>query len=132
MIVADTHVLLWQLNGDPAMGRRTRRRLEAALASDTLCVSTVSFWEIAILVQRGRLGLTTSVERFRWRVLEMGIRELPVSGDVALQAAALSALLVDPADCFIGATAIAQGATVATADARLLSARGIPTVDAKR
>ena len=131
MIVVDTHVLVWQLSADSKIGRRARARLEKALAREEFCVSAVAFWEIALLASRGRLRLDSTATHFRWRVLEMGIRELPIGGEVALQAAALAPVLADPVDCFMAATALAHGATLMTADTRLLEARVVDVVNAR-
>ena len=132
MVVVDTHALVWQLNADAKIGRRARARLERALAREELCVSAVTFWEISLLVSRDRLRLDTTATHFRWRVLEMGIRELAVGGEVALQAAALAPELVDPVDCFLAATALTHGATLMTADERLLESRVVDVLDARR
>ena len=132
MVVVDTHALVWQLNGDAKIGKRARARLEKALAHEELCVSAVTFWEISLLVSRDRLRLDTTATHFRWRVLEMGIRELAVGGEVALQAAALAPVLVDPVDCFVAATALTHGATLMTADTRLLGSRAVDVLDARR
>lgn len=131
-LVVDTHALVWQLSADARMGARARARLERALAREELCVSAMSFWEVAMLAGRGRLRLEGTAAGFRWRVLEMGILELPVSGDVALQAAALAGALADPVDCVVAATALVHGATLVTADARLLDARVVDVADARR
>ena len=132
MIIVDTHVLVWQLSADVKIGRRARARLERALAREELCVSAVAFWEISLLASRDRLRLDTTATHFRWRVLEMGIRELAIGGEIALQAAALASVLVDPVDCFMAATALAHGATLMTADTRLLKARAVDVLDARR
>jgi PIN domain nuclease of toxin-antitoxin system len=132
MVVVDTHALVWQLSGAAKIGRRARARLERALVREELCVSAVTFWEIALLVSRDRLRLDGTAEYFRWRVLEMGIRELAVGGDLALQAAALAPVLVDPVDCFVAATALTHGATLMTADTRLLESRVVDVADARR
>ena len=132
MIVVDTHALLWQLNADAKIGRRARARIERALAREELCVSAVTFWEISLLVSRDRLRLDGTATHFRWRVLEMGIRELAVGGEVALQAATLAPVLVDPVDCFLAATARTHGATLLTADTRLLESRVVEAEDARR
>lgn len=132
MVVVDTHALVWQLSGAAKIGRRARARLERALVREELCVSAVTFWEIALLVSRDRLRLDGTAEYFRWRVLEMGIRELAIGGDLALQAAALAPVLVDPVDCFVAATALTHGATLMTADTRLLESRVVDVADARR
>ena len=132
MVVVDTHALVWQLNANPTIGRRARARLERALAREELWVSAVTFWEISLLVSRARLRLDGTATHFRWRVLEMGIRELAVGGEVALQAAALAPMLVDPVDCFVAATALTHGAILMTADRRLLESRAVDVLDARR
>ena len=132
MIVVDTHALVWQLNADAKIGRRARARLEKALAREDLYVSAVTFWEISLLVSRDRLRLDTTATHFRWRVLEMGIRELAIGGEVALQAAVLAPVLIDPVDCFVAATALTHGATLMTADTRLLESRAVNVLDARR
>ena len=132
MVVVDTHALVWQLNANAKIGRRARARLERALAREELCVSAVTFWEISLLVSRDRLRLDTTATHFRWRVLEMGIRELPIGGDISLHAAALAPDLVDPVDCFVAATALIHGATLMTSDKRLLESRVVDVLDARR
>ena len=57
----------------------------------------------------------------RERVLNAGIIELPLTGDIALRAVDLANLPNDPADRFIMATAITHGAMLMTADEQLLS-----------
>jgi PIN domain nuclease of toxin-antitoxin system len=56
----------------------------------------------------------------RAKILAVGIHELPLTGDIALLAAELENLHGDPADRFIAARTIAHGATLMTADVRLL------------
>jgi PIN domain nuclease of toxin-antitoxin system len=53
-------------------------------------------------------------------MLAAGIRELPLTGEIAILAGELENLHGDPADRVIVATAIAHDATLMTADANLL------------
>ena len=62
----------------------------------------------------------------------MGIREFAIDGEIAVQAASLAAVLMDPVDCFVTATALTHGATLMTADTRLLASRAVAVVDARR
>jgi PIN domain nuclease of toxin-antitoxin system len=50
----------------------------------------------------------------------LGLRELPVTGDIAILVAKLEGLHGDRADRIIAATAIAHDATLMTADDKLL------------
>ena len=56
----------------------------------------------------------------RTKLLAAGIRELPLTGEIAIIAGELENLHGDPADRIIAATAIAHDATLMTADENLL------------
>jgi PIN domain nuclease of toxin-antitoxin system len=56
----------------------------------------------------------------RARLLDTGVNELVLTGEIALLAAGLDGLHGDPADRFIAASAIVHQATLVTADERLL------------
>ena len=122
MIVLDTHAVVW-LVMDEGLGRQSRRLIDNAVADDSLAVSAMSFWEFAMLVTRRRVRSIRSPGEQRSKMLAAGIRELPVTGDIAIPAAELEGLHNDPADRIIAATAITHEATLVTADARLLQWR---------
>jgi PIN domain nuclease of toxin-antitoxin system len=128
----DTHALVWYLSASSRVGKRARARLERALARDELAVSSLVFWEAALLVDRGRLALGGTVDQFRRRVLETGIREAVVDGRIAISAARTAGALVDPVDCLIVATAASIGATVVTADARILRSGLVDVLNIRR
>ena len=94
-----------------------------ARGRNELAVSSISFWETALLVLKGRLDLDIPPALLRRRLLDTGVVELPLSGEVAVLAVELENLHGDPADRFIAATAIAHSATLMTADKRLLNWR---------
>ena len=120
MVLLDTHALIWVVEGNGRLGRRASRLVDAELQADHLGVASISFWEIAMLVKRGRLTVEPSVDQWRLRVLGLGVEEIPLTGDVAISAVRLPDLHHDPADRFIMATAMATGATLVTADDRIL------------
>jgi PIN domain nuclease of toxin-antitoxin system len=97
--------------------------LERALADDRLAVSAISFWEIALLVSKKRFETSKAPKVLRTELLDTGIVELPLTGQIAILAVDLQNLHGDPADRFIAATAIAHDATLLTADKRLLDWR---------
>jgi PIN domain nuclease of toxin-antitoxin system len=99
----------------------TRQELDRALADDALHVSFISFWEVAMLVAKGRLRLAGDLGAWRRSLLGEGLRELPVDGAIGIAAVALEAFHGDPADRLIVASAIAAGATLVTADRGILS-----------
>jgi PIN domain nuclease of toxin-antitoxin system len=121
-VLLDTHALLWLTSENPRLGRRARQLALAALAEQRLCVSAISFWELALLMLRGRLGSTLEPAAARAEVLGTGIQELSLTGPAAVLSATLD-LHPDPADRFIAATAVVHDALLVTADERLLAWR---------
>jgi PIN domain nuclease of toxin-antitoxin system len=119
VLLLDTHAAIWFATEDGSLGKRSRRLAVAALKDGRLSISAISFWEIALLVAKGRLRAITPPSELRSLLLDAGVVELALSGDIALLSATLD-LHGDPADRFIAATAIAHRATLATADERLL------------
>lgn len=120
MILLDTHVLIWWVNGDH------HRLSDAALAAiesqgQERLVSAISCWEVAMLVQRGRLGL--SIDCDRWLALLAAIpavRLLPLQPSVAVAATRLPGTFhPDPADRFLVAQARDLAIPLVTADSKI-------------
>jgi len=131
VMVLDTHAWVWWLAAPDRLPRKARARLDRAVGEgDTLRVSSISAWEVAMLVARGRLELTMEVGAWLAAAEALpGLEFVPVSNAVALRAVALPDTLPrDPADRFIAATALGLGATLVTGDERLRSYRPLPTL----
>ena len=86
-------------------------------------MSAISFWEIAMLQDTGRLTLLHDTRHWRRELLQQGLVELPIDGDTGIRAAGLEGFHGDAADRLIVATAMA-GRRLATADRRILGWRG--------
>ena len=123
MIVLDTHAAIWLADDNALLGRISRTMALDAREEGGLSISAISFWEIALLSIKGRLELRASPAELRLDLLSSGVVELPLTGDIAMLAVELTLPHSDPADRFIVATAILQGATLMTADRRLLKWR---------
>jgi PIN domain nuclease of toxin-antitoxin system len=76
-----------------------------------------------MLIAMRRVRALRSASERRLKILAAGIRELPLTGEIAIIAAELENVHGDTADRFIVATALAPDATLITADAILLSWR---------
>ncbi len=127
-LLLDTHAWLWWASGDPALPAGLRRRLQAAFAGRQLWVSAISAWEVALLVQRGRLELTLPVREWIGRSQALrGLRFLPVDVALGVRAVELPDLHADPADRLIVASAERLGAVLATRDQRLRAYAGVAT-----
>ncbi len=120
VIVLDTHVLVWLDEGNQKVGTNSRRLIDDSLREDALGVSAISFWEVAMLVQKGRVELKLDLADWRRELLEYGLEEIPVTGSIGIQAAGLENFHGDPADRLITATALERRATLVTADERML------------
>jgi PIN domain nuclease of toxin-antitoxin system len=119
VILLDTHAAIW-FAVDRGLGKQSQRLADRALADDELTISAFSFWELAMLIAKQRLRSLKSAGEQRTRLLAAGIREIPLSGEIAVLAGELDGLNGDPADRIIAATAIAHDATLMTADENLL------------
>jgi PIN domain nuclease of toxin-antitoxin system len=124
VILLDTHALIWLTEGQPELGDKARHLADEALANDDLGISAITFWKIAMLNQRGRIQLVQPVEAWRRTLVDRGLREWPLTGEVGIAAATLVDFHPDPADRFITATALLHGATLVTADDRILTWSG--------
>jgi PIN domain nuclease of toxin-antitoxin system len=122
VILLDTHAAIW-LAIDQGLGKQSQRIADKALADDRLTLSAFSFWELGMLIAKRRLRAVKSAGELRSKLLGAGIRELPLTGEIAILAAELEGLDGDPADRIIAATAITHDATLMTADANLLQWR---------
>ncbi len=119
-VLLDTHAAIWLATDNASLGKRSRALVNEALAASRLAVASISFWEIAMLIAKGRLQALMPPGDLRARLLDTGVAELPLTGEIALLAANLDELHGDPADRFIVASAIVHKATLVTADERLL------------
>ena len=77
-----------------------------------------------MLATKGRIDIDLNLEQWRLGLIGMGLVEFPLDGGVCLAAAQLDDLHGDTADRFILATALANDATLLTADQRLLDWSG--------
>jgi PIN domain nuclease of toxin-antitoxin system len=133
MLVLDTHALVWIMSDNPSLGLQSKVVIASAFADSAIAVSAMSFWETTMLSDRGRITIHEDASSWRQKVLRLGISEIPISGDIAIAAARLTEFHGDPADRLIAATAIVNGATLVTADRRILKWRSpLPRIDASR
>lgn len=132
MIILDTHVLLWLRYGERRLGDRARRTVEDAWLAGDAAVSAISFWEIGMLHDRGRLKLLRDIASWRRKLLAEGLVELTVDGGTGIRAAGLADFHGDPADRLIVASTM-DGHRLVTADRRILGWPGpLNCLDARK
>ncbi|MHB1942827.1 MAG: type II toxin-antitoxin system VapC family toxin [Acidiferrobacteraceae bacterium] len=132
MIVLDTHALVWWVNGDSDLSTPAKAAIEKEIKKEDgiILVSSISAWEIAMLIQKGRLTLTTSIDDWLSTVREIdAVRFVPVDNEVAVQSTQLpGAFHPDPADRIIVALARHMSAPLVTADTRIRSYKHLRTI----
>lgn len=121
MIVLDTHAWLWWVSDPGQLSAAARKAIDRAMSEGEVCVSSISAWEVAVLVKKGRLELTMSTEDWVARSEALPfLRFVPVDNRIALRSTALpGSLHDDPADRIIVATTLTIGGTLVTKDDRL-------------
>ena len=114
MIVLDMHVLVWYLDSPEKLSRPAEEAVSAALHGDGAAISDISLWEIAMLVQKGRLQFARDVKE--WLADLSAVPNLcryRISSAVATLSTRLPGRFGgDPADRLIVATALNLGAVV--------------------
>ena len=126
MIVLDTHVWVWWVQLEPKLPRSAVQRLEQEEATG-LGVSAISCWEIAKLVEHGRLVLPCPVEDWLTTALGYpGVNLLPISPRIAVESTQLPGEFHhDPADQILVATARVLGCPLMTADHKIRAYRHV-------
>ena len=117
MLSLDTHIVVALLNGE-----LTEREREL-VTGDTLAVSDIVLWELAKLVELGRLEL--DLEDIEFRLFLRSVAVLPITIEIASTSTELD-FKSDPADEIIAATAIVEGAPLLTRDRRILKSKMVP------
>ena len=120
MILLDTHIWVWLADGGENL-REAHHEAIAVHRSDGLCVSAISCWEVAKLVEYGRLELTINISTWMQAALHLpGIRRVELTPRVAIASTQLPGEFhKDPADQMIVATARLHEMALLTEDRKI-------------
>lgn len=129
MIALDTHIWVWWVHGNE---RLTASQLAVIQdnESDVIGISAISLWEIAKLVENGRLELPISVEKWFTQALNYpGVQIIELTPAIAAESTRLPGEFHrDPADQIIVATARIMKCKLVTSDERILNYPHVKTV----
>ena len=116
-LLLDTHVLLWWATAD----RRLSKVGRTLIGSDEneIAVSAVSFWEIAIKANLGRIDV--DVAELHAAAVADGFETISVRVDHTFPLASLPDHHRDPFDRLLIAQAITEGRRLVTADEDILA-----------
>ncbi|GAD84770.1 type II toxin-antitoxin system VapC family toxin [Nocardia asteroides] len=109
-LLLDTHVILWWLTDDPALGADLRDRLDH---DPDVYVSSASIWEIAMKQASGKLAGPADLPE---RVVGSGFLPLPIDARHTIEAARLPSIHRDPFDRILVAQARCEELTLVTRD----------------
>ena len=121
-LLLDTHIVLWLDSGDERLRPSTRGLLDGCWRNGgSIFLSTVTAWEIALLVDAGRIDLDMPIEAWIKRFLDRpGIEAVPLDHRAASRSYQLHHLQHrDPADRLLIATAIELACPPVTYDERI-------------
>ena len=123
MLVLDTHVWVWLVGGDNRIRPDTLGRIEATAGDEGYVVPAIAVWEVAMLVERGRLTLTRPLKDWIEEALaQPGFDLAELSPAISIRAAAIDRrILSDPSDRMIVATAVQLGGVLATRDREIIT-----------
>jgi PIN domain nuclease of toxin-antitoxin system len=125
VIVLDTHVWLWWLSEPSLLSRTAAAAIENA---DRIVISSISCFEVATAVAKGRISLDRDVLEWIEDAITVARMELaPLTPKIAVKATQLGRFHGDPADRLIVATAMMETATLITKDRRIRNYPGVPT-----
>jgi PIN domain nuclease of toxin-antitoxin system len=122
-VLLDTHIALWLDSGSDRLRPATRTLIDDCwLGGGTILISAVTVWEIAQLVDTGRIDLDRSVEDWLQRfTARPGLAALPLTPSAAARSYRLHHLdHRDPGDRLLIATAIEQTCPLVTYDERII------------
>ncbi len=123
-LLLDSHVALWWLADDPALGQRCR---EAIVEAEEVFVSAVTPWELGIKVALGKLSMPDGLVD---QLVAGGMNALPITVEHAALAPTLPAHHRDPFDRMLVAQAQLETLVLVTADDQL-AAYDITRLDAR-
>lgn len=130
MIALDTHSWIWWVNQSELLSANARNALHAVSEKNPALISSISVWELHMLVQKKRLVLRTDATHWVHQCeLSRKIRFVPIDNEISRLAVQLPRDTPDdPADRFIIATALSLGASLITKDSKIRSCHAVKTI----
>lgn len=124
MILLDTHAWIWLLADSSMLSSSAEEAIANETGESSLLLSSISVWELFLLVKKGRLQLSVEPAAFL-TITHRDRRFAIVSVDevIARHSVELPEIHADPADRMILATAVELGTAVVSRDSRLADYR---------
>ena len=126
----DTHVLLWWFDRSSRLSAAQRRILRRVEQGDAVAVADITLWEIASLLERGRVKLALPLDEWLARATAPPrVERVGITPAIAREMVDLPrARDWDPADRILVATARVHGVPLVTSDSRIVDSELVPVV----
>lgn len=130
MIVLDTHAWIWFISNPENLSKKASKAVTEAVKEKSVLISSISAWEVALLVTKKRLKLSLDVTDWIAKSESLPfIQFIAVSNAIAIRSVNLpQPLHTDPADRIIIATALFAGAPLVTKDKKLINYPHVKTI----
>ena len=130
MIVLDTHVWIWFISEPEVLSKQALKAVSEAVKEKKVLISSISAWEVALLVKKKRLELSLEVSDWVTKSENLPfVQFITVSNSIAVKSVNLpQPLHPDPADRIIIATALSAGVPLVTKDIKLLNYPHVKTI----
>lgn len=131
MIVLDTHVLVWWVSGIEKLSQNAANSIEKNLAIEGgILISSISAWEIAMLVASNRLSLSMQINAWLTEVARIpAVTFVPVDNSIAVNSVYLPGKFhKDPADRMIVSLARDLSLDLVTSDEKILQYAHVKTI----
>ena len=120
MIILDTCAIIFDVLTPDKLSTKAAKAIQQAEKKGQLYCSDISLWEIAMLIQKGRIEIDTDTKTFLR--LAMDYRQtqiLSINIDIANLSTQANFHHFDPADRLIASTALHYEASLVTCDKHL-------------
>ncbi len=136
-LLLDSHVWVWTVAGKSGLGRKAIAAIRSCASKQTIAVSEVSFWELAVKAAKGKLDLMPDPREWLNRAAQVhGIGVVELNRQILVRGAMLEWAHGDPADRMLVATALFYDLQLATADRVVLdyarTIRSLRVLDASK
>jgi len=130
LIVLDTHAWVWWVSCPEEISGPAREEIERAMEEHEVFISSISCWELALLIRKGRLELAIPLEDWIARSEALPfVQFVPVDNRISVRSNRLPGdLHEDPADRIIIATALTLGVPLISKDRKIRDYSHVRTV----
>ena len=131
MIAIDTHVLVWFVSNPEKLSKKALNTINKEIKNgESILVSSISIWEIYMLIKKGRLSLSLDLDIWLHRIEQLPFMQfISIDNKIASKSVTLPETLhSDPADRIIIATAREYGVKLVTSDKKILSYKHVQSL----